>query len=441
MKRIPRKAGPARNRMPPPWCANLLVALSLAAAFVSPLVPAAEAHTKSTSYSRWNLDVTEDGARTAKVQLRMPLLELTRFPVGHDWPSYLQSHLRLMAGDETCTATAPLRQATEPSGWAIFRWQVTCPATGDLRLRSDVLADVLSTHLHFARVADPESGIRERVLVAGSPEWPLAASAEAASDETAGTTIGGYIALGVEHILAGWDHLAFVAALLLLSASLREVLTLVTAFTLAHSITLGLAVVGFLRPEPVSVEILIGFSIALVAAENSWLLAGRGRGVPAIFTAALAVAALLAATGGNLVAGTGAETELRGPGPLAGALPAIAWAGLALFSWCHFGLLDHSHRPERLRAMVAFAFGLVHGFGFAGVLMEIDLPTERLLPALFGFNIGVELGQVVVVAVVWPLLRALARQAEGAWYRLLAETGSAAICGLGLYWVVMRNWG
>ncbi|MFP6663663.1 MAG: HupE/UreJ family protein [Deltaproteobacteria bacterium] len=384
------------------------------------LSDSAYAHTKSASYSRWNLDATD--GRSAKVQIRLPLLELTRFPAGHDWPAYLQTHLRLFAGDAPCTATLPVRQAQTPVGWAIFRWRVDCPAQGDLVVRSDVLGDVLSSHLHFARFADGEGRIRERVLVAAAPEWSLASTTSDTQDEAAGTSIFGYITLGAEHILEGWDHLAFIAALLLLSASLREVATLVTAFTVAHSITLGLAVLGLVRPEPLSVEILIGFSIALVAVENSWLVGGRGRAVPQLFVAALLLAAALSLTG-------------------SGTLSAIAWGGLALFSWCHFGLLRDAAKPARLRAMVAFAFGLVHGFGFAGVLMEIELPTHRLLPALFGFNIGVELGQLAVVALVWPLLRLLARPAHGAWYRLVAEAGSAAIAGLGIYWVVIRNWG
>ena len=79
--------------------------------------------------------------------------------------------------------------------------------------------------------------------------------------------------------------------------------------------------------------------------------------------------------------------------------------------------------------------------GFAGILMEIDLPAHRLLPALFGFNLRVELGQVLVVLAVWPLLRLLAKANQGLWYRWLADAGSAAIAGLGIYWVVLRNWG
>ena len=113
--------------------------------------------------------------------------------------------------------------------------------------------------------------------------------------------------------------------------------------------------------------------------------------------------------------------------------------GLTVFTACHFALLRGSDRPERLRAAVAFAFGLIHGFGFAGVMMELDLGRVRLVPALFGFNSGVELGQLAVVCVAWPILVALRRNAtRGA---LSAEIGSAAVCGLGLFWFVTRTFG
>ena len=231
--------------------------------------------------------------------------------------------------------------------------------------------------------------------------------------------MGLYLA-GGRDISGGWDHLAFVFALLLLATSLREVVTLVTGFTLAHSLTLGLAVLGVFRPESSAVEILIGFSIALVAAENSWLLAGRGRLIPTVFVAFMVAGLVLSMAG-------------------SGALFPTPWVGMALFSACHFGLLARSGRPERLRAAVAFAFGLVHGFGFAGVLMEMELPVNRLLPGLFGFNVGVELGQLVVVAVFWPLIYWLERRRPAA-YRLFAEIGSSVVCCLGIYWLVTRAW-
>ena len=100
--------------------------------------------------------------------------------------------------------------------------------------------------------------------------------------------------------------------------------------------------------------------------------------------------------------------------------------------------LDRAERAARLRVAIAFAFGLVHGFGFAGVLTEISLPTSRLAPALLGFNLGVEVGQLVLVAALWPVLRDLARLREGRPHRILAEVGSAALCGVGIFWFVTR---
>lgn len=149
--------------------------------------------------------------------------------------------------------------------------------------------------------------------------------------------------LGVVHILTGWDHLAFLLALLMSVARARQVLVLVTAFTVAHSITLGLGATGVVELDPAWVEPIIGLSIAVAAALVGWRLR-RGT---------------------------------------------LAWPG---------------HPDPPLTAMgvevaVCLAFGLVHGFGFAGLLAEL-LPVGAS-PGwpLLGFNLGVELGQVACVAI------------------------------------------
>ena len=394
-------------------------ALLLSMAFVFSALPAA-AHTRSASYSR--LEITAPAGagtseRLARVQLRIPLLELTRHPPTHLWPSYLAARLRLRGRGGPCSPSEPHRRASAPEGWAVFDWTIRCSDGHDLVLESTLMADVLSSHVHFARVV-ADGRLREAVLAEDAPEWALDATAD---DPRQGTSFAGWIRLGIEHILEGFDHLAFVVALLLLARSLREVATLVTAFTLAHSLTLGLAVLGYVRPQAAAVEILIGFSIALVAAENGWSLKGFGRAVPGAALCLLGIGLLLSLFG-------------------SGVLAPVAWAGLALFTLCHFGWLRASRRPETVRALIAFAFGLIHGFGFAGVLMEIELPAQHLLRALLGFNLGVELGQLAVVAALWPLLRLVQRRfGEIAWRRL-AEIGSAVILALGLYWLVSRNW-
>jgi len=397
-----------------PWLAALACAVALGIGPVS----TASAHTRSLSYSAW--EIVPGGAR---VQVRVSQLDLSRLGIAFAEPTggsdpigdYLRRQLRLRAGGQPC-APGEAIALEAPEGWAVRSWSYRCPSAGPLDVESAILLDAAPSHLHFARLRTPDGRIEDRVLSEADPrwEWPTAGVERDATD--AGSSLGDYLLLGVEHILTGWDHLAFVAALLLLATTFGEVAALVTSFTLAHSVTLALATLGLVRPDLRAVEALIGFSIALVAAENGWILGGRGRGVPVAVTAGVAGLALV-------------------PGV---ALPTAALLGVALFSLCHFGLLLRSPDPARLRVAVAFVFGLVHGFGFAGVLAELELPTQRLAVALFGFNAGVEVGQLAVVACLWPCLRALARPAGGRVLALVAETGSAAICGLGIFWFLTR---
>jgi hypothetical protein len=394
----------------------LALALVLAAA-----VPAA-AHTRSVSYSSWQLD-----AEGAAVEVRISLLELSRLAfdpaldVGSDGPAahYLAEHLALRAGDAPCPIAGTVAAEPAPKGWVHFRWRATCTASGARSLESRVLLDVAPSHLHFARVAGDPGGVRERVLTEADPVWMLETARGAGPAAATGTTLLGYIGLGIVHIATGWDHLAFLLALLLLARRLREVAVLVTAFTAAHSVTLGLAVLGVVRPNGAAIEALIGYSIALVAAENAWLLAGGGVAVPAAVALGTACLALFSAFGTGSV------------GP-------FVLGGLAVFAGCHFALLARVARPARLRAAVAFVFGLVHGFGFAGVLSEMELPTARLAPALFGFNAGVEIGQLAAVALVWPALATVVRASPIRWAPRVAEAGSAAVCGLGIFWFLTR---
>jgi len=383
---------------------------------------AARAHTRSTSYSSWEID-----GREASVRLRIPQLELTRLPWGivaaprfaPELGRYLSEGLRLEAGGAPCAVVDGPRALSAPRDRALLEWRVRCPAEGALAIVSDLMREVAPSHLHFARLRQADGGISERVLAGAERSWVLPGQGGAAAESETGSGLGRYVAIGIEHIATGWDHLVFLLGLLLLAARAGEVVTIVTGFTVAHSITLGLAALGRVRPEDAAVQALIGLSIALVAAENGWLLSGRRRVVPLVVVGALVGAAALATAG-------------------IGAVPAATCLGLALFAGCYFALLGRVAQPARLRFAIAFCFGLVHGFGFAGVLTEIALPRERLLPALLGFNLGVEAGQLLIVALVWPLLAVLARIGAAHWHRRLLELGSAAVCGLGVYWWLSR---
>jgi HupE / UreJ protein len=386
---------------------------------------AARAHTRSTSYSSWEIE-----GREATVRFRIPQLELTRLPWGivaaprfaPELGRYLTDGLRLMAGGVPCPVVDGPRALSAPRDRALLEWHVRCPEQGALSIESDLLREVAPSHLHFARLRQPDGAIVERVLAGAERSWLLPGQGPPGApgaDDAGGSDISRYVAVGAEHIATGYDHLVFLLGLLLLASRVSEVVTIVTGFTLAHSITLGLAALGSVRPSAAAVQALIGLSIALVAAENGWLLAGRPRIVPRV------VVALLVGVAGFAAAGFGS-------------VPAVTSLGLALFAGCYFALVSRAQRPARLRFAIAFCFGLVHGFGFAGVLNDIALPQERLLPALLGFNAGVELGQLAIVALTWPVLAAVARLHTGQWHQRVLEIGSGVVCGLGVYWWIGR---
>ncbi len=397
-------------------------AIASASALALGVALAAHAHTRSTSYSTWEID----GAR-AKVRFQIPQLELTRLPWGIVSPpelrpelaSYLTGALRLEVDGATCPVVDGPRALQAPPDRAVLEWRVACPHSGALAIVSEVLREPAPSHLHFTKLRGEKT--IERVLTSAAPRWELPRE-DGNARPVVGSGISAYIGLGIQHIATGYDHLVFLLGLLLLASGAREVITIVTGFTVAHSITLGLAALGRVRPEAAAVEALIGLSIALIAAENAWLLGGRPRALPRAGAALLAALAALSSLG-------------------FGAIPAATYAGLALFTACYFGLLAHAERPARLRFAVAFCFGLVHGFGFAGVLSEIALPKGRLLAALLGFNAGVELGQLAIVVVAFSLA-AFAKRLVGDGARFgFRDFANAAVCGLGVYWWVSRAYG
>ena len=396
---------------------------------------AASGHGRSVSYSTWTLD-----DMGAEISLRLKLLELSRLGPGAIPPGSLPggadngapdrpgrafpNELVLLADGEPCAIPASAKRRPDEPGWVRYQWRVECPENAEkLVIQSRILLDVAPSHLHFARVRsiDGSEVSRERVLTEAAPQWILRQPAAEGSQAAVGSEFSDYIRLGIEHILSGWDHLAFVFGLLLLANRLGEVARLITGFTLAHSLTLALAVLDWMHPNALAVEAVIAFSVALVAIEKGWLSSGRNPIVPGSVVAGLLGLAIAGWLG-------------------ASALPFLTVIGLILFTACYFALATKI-QTGWTRICLTFAFGLIHGFGFAGILIEMSLPSDRLVPALLGFNIGVEIGQLGIVVIVWPMLILGKRIASSKVQRWGAELSTAALCGLGVYWLVERAFG
>jgi len=220
----------------------------------------------------------------------------------------------------------------------ITQWRVRCPS--GLRAGAQIAFDGLATSLIdvLVRVGWQDGSSLSSIARASSSVVTLSPA------QAPGMQVSGYLRLGVEHILGGTDHLLFVLCLTLLVRGRVALLKTITAFTLAHSVTLGLSALGVVRVPQAPLEATIALSILFLARELASARAQDG-------------------------------TAARRP-----------WAA-------------------------AFAFGLLHGFGFAGALAEVGLPSTDVPSALLLFNIGIETGQLLFVAAVLTLL-ALGRRSR-----------------------------
>lgn len=395
----------------------------VAAAALAVLAGPAAAHQRSQSFSTWRADASQVRATWSLLALEATRLSEPAGSLGRLAPlvaRHLEERVSVRRGGVPCDleASRPLRARP---GHVRVELVYACGEPGDLAVVNGAFFDEAPSHLHFARVVAAGEPPREVLFRADDRARTLLAAGGAEGGEGAGAPR--YLRLGVEHILGGLDHIAFLGALLLLGGTLRELLAVVTGFTAGHSVTLALAALGFVRVEPALVEATIGLSIALVAAEN---LAHRA-GVES---------ALARAAGGALAA----LAALALAGWPKGAPSALALAGLALFSFCYLELSAAPGAARRLRPAVSALFGLVHGFGFAGVLLEVGLPEERLAAALLGFNLGVELGQVAAV-IVLVATAAVVGSAGARTRSVSAEVVSAGLCAAGLAWFAVRGFG
>jgi hypothetical protein len=372
--------------------ARMLLGLTAVMVLAAPPV---RAHTTSEAYLTLS---TKAGSATVAGRLDIALrdldevLSLDRDGNGEiTWGELRQAHpaiaayatarVVLHADGQPCPAKPGEQQVIEhgSGGYTVLFLTFECAAPmRELALEYRVFADSNPMHRALFKL---ESGAatRSAVLDPGAPSAQVFVLAEAGAWKTFAT----YVGQGVWHIWIGIDHILFLVALLLPAVLWREqgrwvpagtfrsafldVLKIVTAFTVAHSVTLTLATLGWVKLPSRPVESVIAASVVLAAANNLWPLVGGRR-----------------------------------------------WA-------------------------VAFAFGLVHGFGFAGALAELGLPQGALALALLGFNVGVELGQLAIVVLFLPLAFSLRRTRF--YRRAVLIGGSALIAALASLWFVERAFG
>ena len=297
-----------------------------------------------------------------------------------DITRFATRNLQLHTGDKACRweTAAPLQLDHHSDGtYAVLSLVARCPSLdAGLKLRYSLFFDVDPSHRGLVQWVAP-GGVAAQALVFGteSAEQTLALQSTGAWP-----TLRQYLVDGVWHIWIGYDHILFLLSLLLpavlvrrrgkwegapgLGGAVREVLKVVTAFTLAHSITLTLAALQIISLPSRLVESAIALSVIFAALNN-----------------------------------------LRGT-------------------------------IESKRWVMAFAFGLIHGFGFASVLADLGLPQNALVLALVGFNGGVEVGQLAIVAVFLPVAFLLRKTLF--YQRGVLQAGSLIVAAIATWWFIQR---
>jgi HupE / UreJ protein len=395
---------------------RLVALLLLACSCTAPVV----AHTLSESLSTWRID-----ADTVRLQFTVPDLEAKRVtPSGKDLPSsallgnYLASRLAAFAGSRKCPLVEGPRALASSAGYYRYDLVFKCPTADDIKIHSAAFYDLVRSHTNFAHIED-RGRFFEQILTQDHQEVPIAAAA--AGSELENASFLTYVSMGIMHIFTGIDHMSFMLGLVLISRRVRDLLFVVTGFTIGHSLTLALAVTGILRPEGQYIDALVALTIALIGAENI----GDGTRHP------LPVAIGLGAILFSMAVGRYFDLGVT--------LPTLLLVGGGIFSVCYLMLTGQMRDAGRVRLLVTLVFGLIHGFGFAANLLEMRLPANRLAELLLGFNLGVEIGQVTVVlgalAVAWLLVRvrlAIPRP-------LFTDIAAAFLVGEGLCWFVQRS--
>ena len=299
--------------------------------------------------------------------------------------AWLEQGIQLNTTSQKCSLTQMNMKASDHAdgSYLSVEWAVACLGAAQegptgLKLRYSLMFDQDNLHRALVKIDLPDS--QSNAIL--SPERPEVSLTKANDSLT--HVLARYLIEGVWHIWIGVDHILFLLSLLILAfleptrksvihwpavknvkTSVLDVLNVVTAFTLAHSITLGLTIFKWLEPSADFIEPVIALSVVAAALNNL-----------------------------------------------------LGWAALR-------------------RWQLAFAFGLVHGFGFANVLLDLGLPSDQLAIALGGFNLGVELGQIAIVLMFLPLAWTLRHTIFYRW--VVVVGGSLAIAALGLIWTLQRT--
>jgi hypothetical protein len=381
---------------------------------------AADAHTRSQSHSVWEIKGDE-----VDLVMTIPVVEADRVSNDASEPSddrlkaYLTERVYPLAEGKRCPVVPPVETLSAAAGFRKFDLTFKCATPNDLQVHSAAFFDLVPSHTNFAQVQNALTGEFTEQLITNEHRTVDVTGGEGSRLKSA--RFVEFVRMGMLHIFTGVDHMSFLLGLVLISRRLRDLVFVVTGFTIGHSLTLALAVTGVLRPHAEYIDALVALTIALIGAENIVVQTKKPTLVALIVGGCLGLMALLKVFG-------------------FGGLPSLLLLGAGLFTANYLMISGRLRDAGRLRILITLVFGLIHGFGFAADLLELQLPPERLAELLVGFNVGVEIGQLLLVAGATLAVAMLVKLKLALPRPLVVDVASSFLVALGVFWFVSRSY-
>ena len=374
-------------------------------------------HQRSESYSKVKID-DQNNLKLVQVEFSIQTFVLQRLNLGFtdNWEQELTNEItQNFIFNQNCNPKdPPFLKNSFSTGYISLSWKMLCDSE-ILEIDLNLFFDKDPAHTHITTFLINSEAFPEKVFTNTNRNW--SETDKQAQDSSSFDSFTDYLGLGFNHILSGFDHLAFLLALLILKLPIRRLVIIITGFTIGHSLTLALGALDLITPSSQLVEALIGYSILIIAMESAATITKSYNLYSNTLVSLSFILILILSIFGHLKFIYGL-------------------IGMTVFSYCYLRLAS-KYTNFTLTIAVTCLFGLIHGFGFAGNLSSIGLMEGRLLPAIFGFNIGVELGQILVVIVLSLIFHQVGKFLRGNTDFLRVFTASGLSC-IGVFWFLER---
>ena len=353
------------------------------------------AHYFSESFSKWNVVdnkveanfslLTLESTRIFQVENYQKIMFEENLSETDVFKIYLSQHLKVTSEGKNCSLVDEIKELNSQEGSLNLSLNFECPSNKEIKIINNALFNLVQSHIHIARIYIDNNLYTEKALFFNDQSIDLNEEKE---NNSFSNSFYKFFSLGLDHILSGYDHLLFILGLLLLVTNLKRLLLVITGFTIGHSLTLSLSVINVIQVKSSLVEALIGYTIMFVGLEYLYKENNDHR-VSMIFITTLSLLLLIF---GNLI----------NPN-----FPYFLILGILLFSLGYFYLLKNLNSENNLLSIITIIFGLIHGFGFGGFLLGSKISSENIFSGLLGFNLGVEVGQIIFVLLILLIYKLL----------------------------------